>query len=114
MKQEYVKIGAVAKEFAVSVSTIRKWLREGKIPRDTYIKAGRTYRFDVAAMTEALRGGPPLQVELTPTQTAMAERLGLTPREGEGSDDAPTWQGELADSDNSLGIAALDDFDEDY
>tara|TARA_R100001244_G_scaffold58213_1_gene49157 strand:+ start:2460 stop:2744 length:285 start_codon:yes stop_codon:yes gene_type:complete len=94
MKQEYVKISAVAKEFAVSVSTIRKWLREGKIPRDTYIKAGRTYRFDVAAMTEALRGG----------SSAIAG----------GSDDAPTWQGELADSDSGLGIAALDDFDEDY
>ena len=100
MKQEYVKIQVVAKEYAVSVSTIRKWLREGKIPRDTYIKAGRTYRFDVAALTEALRGRPPL--------------------EGEGSDKGYVTKQMLLDitekleKENSSGIAALDDFDEDY
>lgn len=99
MKQEYVKIGDVADEYSVSISTVRKWLREDKIPRHTYIKAGRTYRFNLAALTEALRGGP----------SAIAG----------GSDDAPTWQreltleGHLDDNDASVptGIAALD---EDY
>jgi|TARA_R110000850_G_scaffold239858_1_gene364568 excisionase family DNA binding protein len=75
MREEYVKIGDVAKEFSVSVSTIRKWLREDKIPRNTYIKAGRTYRFNLGAVTEALRGGPPLMVDLTSSQTALVERL---------------------------------------
>ena len=53
MSQEYVKIGDVADEFSVSVSTIRKWIREDKIPRDTYIKAGRTYRFSIDEVTKA-------------------------------------------------------------
>jgi|TARA_R110000744_G_scaffold40608_2_gene92157 excisionase family DNA binding protein len=71
MREEYVKIGDVAKEFSVSVSTIRKWLREDKIPRNTYIKAGRTYRFNLGAVTEALRGGPPLMVDLTSSSTSV-------------------------------------------
>jgi len=87
MNQEYVKIGDVAKEFSVSVSTIRKWLREDKIPRNTYIKAGRTYRFNLEAVTTALRGGP-----LTLEQTTLARGLGLHP-----STPVPT------------GIAALDE-----
>ena len=107
MKQEYVKIGDVADEYSVSISTVRKWLREDKIPRHTYIKAGRTYRFNLAALTEALRGGPPAY-------------------------DAPTWQRELTleehlddsephfvtiipnDASVPTGIDALDSFDEDY
>ena len=56
MSQEYVKIGDVADEFSVSISTIRKWIRENKIPRRTYIKAGRTYRFNIDEVTKALQG----------------------------------------------------------
>ena len=89
MSQEYVKIGDVADEFSVSISTIRKWIRENKIPRHTYIKAGRTYRFSIDEVTKALRGEPPLE-------------------------DAPTWQEELADSSPSIGIASLEDLDEDF
>tara|TARA_R110000803_G_scaffold21371_5_gene53898 strand:- start:7240 stop:7533 length:294 start_codon:yes stop_codon:yes gene_type:complete len=97
MKQEYVKIGDVADEYSVSISTVRKWLREDKIPRHTYIKAGRTYRFNLGALTEALRGGPPLQVDLTPSQIALVEKLDVPI-----STSVPT------------GIDALDAFDEDY
>ena len=71
MKQEYVKIGDVAKEYSVSISTVRKWLREDKIPRHTYIKAGRTYRFNLDTLTDAVRGGSPLQVDLTPSSTPV-------------------------------------------
>lgn len=90
MSQEYVKIGDVADEFSVSVSTIRKWIREDKIPRNTYIKAGRTYRFSIDEVTKALRGA-----------------TGST----------PTWQEELAvnsDTSNNSGIAALEELDEDF
>jgi excisionase family DNA binding protein len=57
----YTNINAVADYFQVSVSTIRKWCRNGAIPLDTYIKVGEVYRFrldDVeAALTAAQQKG---------------------------------------------------------
>tara|TARA_R100000654_G_scaffold46157_2_gene72294 strand:+ start:2626 stop:2850 length:225 start_codon:yes stop_codon:yes gene_type:complete len=53
-EKTYVEIGKVADYFGISVSTTRKWLREGHIPRETYIKAGDTYRFNVEAIEKAL------------------------------------------------------------
>ena len=50
----YVDINKVAEYFGISISTTRKWLREGHIPRDTYIKAGDTYRFNIDAIEKAL------------------------------------------------------------
>jgi excisionase family DNA binding protein len=38
----------------VSISTIRAWVRQGHIPKTTYIKIGNTYRFNKTAVTEAL------------------------------------------------------------
>jgi len=90
MSQEYVKIGDVADEFSVSVSTIRKWIREDKIPRHTYIKAGRTYRFNIDEVTKALQGA---------------------------TGDTYRWQDDLAtpnDTSSNSGIAALEELDEDF
>ena len=53
-KEPFVPIGDVAEHFCVSVSTIRAWLRSGRIPEGTYIKLGTTYRFKVSAVTDAL------------------------------------------------------------
>ena len=50
----YVDINKVADYFGISVSTTRKWLREGHIPDETYIKVGDTYRFNVDAIEKAL------------------------------------------------------------
>ena len=49
-----IPIEDVAKHFTVSVSTIRAWLRQGYIPRDTYMKLGNTYRFQLSKVVEAL------------------------------------------------------------
>jgi excisionase family DNA binding protein len=54
MAGPYVPIEEVAKHLGVSVSTIRKWIKETHIPRSAYIKVGNTYRFDVAAVIAAL------------------------------------------------------------
>lgn len=54
MPGPYVTIGDTASHLGVSISTIRKWVREVRIPRNTYIKVGNTYRFDVAAVAAAL------------------------------------------------------------
>lgn len=62
MPGPYVPIGDAASHLGVSVSTIRKWMRDTHIPRTAYIKVGSTYRFDVAAIIAALT---PVDTEAT-------------------------------------------------
>ncbi len=50
----YVPIEDVAKYFSVSISTIRAWVRQNQIPKDTYIRVGNTYRFCVDDVADAL------------------------------------------------------------
>lgn len=59
----FVQIEDVAKHFAVSTATVRTWLRNGTIPKDTYIKVGYIYRFDLPKVVEALTSAPK-QLEL--------------------------------------------------
>ena len=54
-QKQYVQIAEVARHFSVSISTIRAWLRKGLIPRNTYIKVGDTYRFDLKDVDNPLR-----------------------------------------------------------
>jgi excisionase family DNA binding protein len=54
MASPYVPIEDVAKYFAVSISTIRAWIRQGIIPKDTYIKVGATYRFNLLDVENVL------------------------------------------------------------
>ena len=51
---KYVPIEDVAKYFSVSISSIRAWVRQNQIPKDTYIKIGNTYRFCVDDVANAL------------------------------------------------------------
>ena len=51
---KYVPIEDVAKYFSVSISTIRAWVRQNQIPKDTYIKIANTYRFCVDDVANAL------------------------------------------------------------
>lgn len=50
----FVPIDKVAQHFSVSISTVRAWVRQGRIPKDTFIKLGNTYRFSIPAVTAAL------------------------------------------------------------
>lgn len=52
----FVGIEDIANHFSVSVSTARAWVRQGEIPSNTYIKIGKTYRFKLDAVVEALLG----------------------------------------------------------
>jgi excisionase family DNA binding protein len=52
--EPFIPIEDVAKHFTVSVSTVRAWLRQGYIPRETYMKLGNTYRFQLSKVVEAL------------------------------------------------------------
>jgi len=53
----YVPIEKVANHLCVTVHTIRAWVRQGNIPRNTYVKVGNTYRFSLQAVVDALTGG---------------------------------------------------------
>ena len=55
--EQLVPIEDVAKHFGVSLSTTRKWVRDGVIPENTYIKVGKTQRFALATIAEALLKG---------------------------------------------------------
>lgn len=68
----YVPVEDVAKYLSVKVSTIRQWVSKGFIPKNTYIKVGYTYRFNLPAVIEALR-----QEEPVPDPTQITEQLEL-------------------------------------
>tara|TARA_R100000935_G_scaffold27914_1_gene48201 strand:+ start:600 stop:845 length:246 start_codon:yes stop_codon:yes gene_type:complete len=53
-EEPFVQIEELAKHFSVSISTIRAWVRQGHIPKPTYIKIGNTYRFKKTSVTDAL------------------------------------------------------------
>lgn len=67
-----VPIEDVAKHFAVSVSTIRAWLRQGLIPQDSYIKVSGTYRFSIDKMMAGLMSQPKDDVQPAPTTDTSA------------------------------------------
>lgn len=58
MNEPFVPIEELAKHFTVSVSTVRAWVRQGYIPKDTYLKIGNTYRFNVSKTVAALSSTP--------------------------------------------------------
>lgn len=55
----YVNINKVADYFNVSVSTVRKWVHSGQIPKNTYINIGEVYRFRLADVEAALSAKKP-------------------------------------------------------
>tara|TARA_R110000803_G_scaffold207499_1_gene275468 strand:- start:1076 stop:1402 length:327 start_codon:yes stop_codon:yes gene_type:complete len=56
MAKPFVPINDVADHFSVSISTVRAWVRGGDIPKNTYVKVGNTYRFNIDAVSDALTG----------------------------------------------------------
>lgn len=72
MKSPFVMIEDVANHFSVSVSTVRAWIRQGSIPKDTYIKVGHTYRFHLENVVAALTNAPK-QMDLELDQETTGE-----------------------------------------
>ena len=72
MSEPFVPIEDLAKHFTVSVSTIRAWVRQGHIPKDTYLKIGNTYRFNVSKVVDALSNAPKDEPEV-PTPVEVPE-----------------------------------------
>ena len=61
MTAPFVPIEDLASHLAVSISTVRGWVRQGHIPDDTYLKINNVYRFDKQAVSNALleKASPP-------------------------------------------------------
>jgi excisionase family DNA binding protein len=72
MSEPFVPIEELAKQFTVSVSTIRAWVRQGHIPKDTYLKIGNTYRFNVSAVVNALSNTPKAEPEVPKAEDPKA------------------------------------------
>tara|TARA_R100001086_G_scaffold2831_2_gene1963 strand:+ start:4944 stop:5204 length:261 start_codon:yes stop_codon:yes gene_type:complete len=51
----YVTLDELAAHVGVKISTVRQWVKRGYIPRNTYIKAGSTYRFCLKDVEASLR-----------------------------------------------------------
>jgi hypothetical protein len=74
MSEPFVPIEDLAKHFTVSVSTVRAWVRQDLIPKDTYIKVGNTYRFSISKVVEALTTAPKAEPPTTDTSALEAEK----------------------------------------
>ena len=73
MEEAYVPIEDVAKHFAVSVSTVRAWLRQDLIPA---LKVGGVYRFKLGEVDLALKklsGGNLIREEKDGSLTVTAD-----------------------------------------
>ena len=58
-EREFVELRKVADHFKVSESTVRAWIRNGSIPENTYIKVGKTFRFELNLISDALLSEQP-------------------------------------------------------
>jgi|TARA_R110000796_G_scaffold95561_3_gene200892 hypothetical protein len=88
----FVTILELASHLRVSESTLRAWIRTERIPKSLYIHVGKTYRYDLEAITEALRGG----------------------KDAKKAPPTATWQEELATIDADEPITVLENLDEDF
>jgi len=59
MTDSYVPVEELAKYLCVKVPTVRDWVGKGYIPKDTYIKVGNTYRFNILQVVAALKQEAP-------------------------------------------------------
>lgn len=55
MTESYVPIDELAKHLNVKPTTIRSWVQKGYISKDSYIKVGYTYRFNIPAVIAGLK-----------------------------------------------------------
>lgn len=70
----YVPIEELAEHLSVKVSTIRQWVKQGYIPKDTYIKVGNTYRYNIPEVVNALKqDAPESSKEINPNDPVQLE-----------------------------------------
>jgi excisionase family DNA binding protein len=75
--EQYVPIENVAKHINVSISTIRAWIRQGKIPKNTFMKLGTTYRFKLSAVEEALVSAGTDEIDMPEDEPEVKQPISL-------------------------------------
>tara|TARA_R110000803_G_scaffold40253_1_gene86738 strand:+ start:1451 stop:1750 length:300 start_codon:yes stop_codon:yes gene_type:complete len=75
--EKFVPMEELAEHFAVSVSTIRNWIRKGHIPPHAFVKAGPTYRFRISDVTEALMVRKPITTVGVGVQKEAEEKVAM-------------------------------------
>lgn len=114
VQRGFVPIEDVARHFCVSISTIRAWVRQHRIPHDTYIKVGNTYRFSIPRVEDALLSMGATSVKETNNEEDDAQlELDFGSEATQEDDD----EGDVWDLDTLDDLDCLDDelglFDED-
>lgn len=69
----YVTLEEMAAYLKVSKSTFRAWLRQGRLPKATYIKFGRAYRFDREKVVSVMRDDRQMELPLETATTPSSE-----------------------------------------
>lgn len=69
----YSDVNKTAEYFGVSPFTIRKWVKEGHIQRDHYIRGGTTYRYNIPAIEKQLTGEDKSKQMELPLKTKKGE-----------------------------------------
>lgn len=52
--EAYVPIDDLAEVLNIKTQTLRTWVRQGHIPKETYIRVANTYRFNIPQVLKAL------------------------------------------------------------
>lgn len=52
--EAYVPIDDLAEVLNIKTQTLRTWVRQGYIPKETYIRVANTYRFNIPQVLKAL------------------------------------------------------------
>tara|TARA_R110002020_G_scaffold313314_1_gene528610 strand:+ start:683 stop:1048 length:366 start_codon:yes stop_codon:yes gene_type:complete len=99
-EREFVELRKVADHFKVSESTVRAWIRNGSIPENTYIKVGKTFRFELNLISDALLGEQPEAQPRRPlTQEEVNEQFAARQKRAEMRDKAKeTYQQDKRDA----------------
>jgi excisionase family DNA binding protein len=71
--ESYVPIEDLANYLSVKESTIRQWVKQGHIPKDTYIKVGYTYRYSIPQVVAALKQEVPEDNRPNPNDPVQLE-----------------------------------------
>jgi excisionase family DNA binding protein len=79
MTPKYVSTNELAEHLGIAHTTVRDMLRSGEIPQGMYLRAGRVFRFDLAAIEEHLltTAAPPRDDESSPSKGAVHGQLEL-------------------------------------
>jgi|31_taG_2_1085359.scaffolds.fasta_scaffold11221_3 predicted DNA-binding transcriptional regulator AlpA len=101
MDSKYVSSAELAQHFAVSVPTVRQWMRQNKIPPNLYIKVGTAYRFLLTDIEQHFfdENARRLEAKFGPKPQTTSESAASMPTE-EVSSESEEEQEELFDYDS--------------